>query len=227
MTIRILVADDQDDVRGGFRVILDAQPGLRVVGEAADGAEAVAAARRLRPDVVLADVRMPVLDGLEVTRRLAGPDVADPLRVVVVTAFDLDEYVHASLLAGACGFLLKRSGPTLLAEGVRAAAAGHALLSPAITTRLFARFTRPAEPTAGPAAGPVPSGAAMPLTGRELEVAVLVARGRTNAEIAADLVVSPGTVKTHVAHIHRKLGVRNRVEIAAWAWQNGHVRRTP
>ncbi|MFC4910122.1 response regulator [Actinomadura gamaensis] len=214
MTIRIVVADDQDDVRGGFRFILDAQPDMRVVGEAADGVAAVDLARRLRPDVVLTDVRMPGRDGVEVTRLLAGPHLPDPLRVVVVTTFDLDEYVHAALGAGACGFLLKRSGPALLVEGVRAAASGDALLSPAITARLLAHFK-----DAAPADEPDPHD----LTERELQVAGLVARGRTNAEIAAELFISPGTAKNHVAAVHRKLGARNRVEIAAWAWRTGHV----
>ncbi|MGI5205572.1 response regulator [Spirillospora sp. CA-108201] len=213
MTIRIVIADDQDDVRGGYRIILDAQPDMRVVGEAADGAAAVELARRLRPDVVLADIRMPRMDGLEVTRLLAGPGVPDPLKVVVVTTFDLDEYVHTALRDGACGFLLKRSGPALLVEGVRAAAAGDALISPSVTTRLLRRF-----------AAPRPRADDERLTGRESEVATLVARGRTNAEIAAELSITPGTAKTHVASVQRKLGVRNRVEIAAWAWQSGLVR---
>ncbi|WP_026412855.1 response regulator [Actinomadura oligospora] len=212
MITRIVIADDQDDVRGGFRIILDAQPGMQVVGEAADGVAAVELARRLRPDVVLTDVRMPGRDGVEVTRLLAGPDVPDPLRVVVVTTFDLDEYVHAALRAGACGFLLKRSGPALLVEGVRAAAAGDALISPAITARLLDHFR-----TGGPGE-PDPR-----LTEREAQVASLVARGHTNAEIAAELFISPGTAKTHVANLHRKLGFRNRVEIAAWAWETGRV----
>jgi DNA-binding NarL/FixJ family response regulator len=212
MTTRIVIADDQDDVRGGFRIILDAQPDMEVVGEAADGAAAVDLARRLRPDVVLADIRMPRMDGLEVTRLLAGPGVPDPLRVLVVTTFDLDEYVYTGLRDGACGFLLKRSGPTLLVEGVRAAAAGDALISPTITTRLLRRFAPP-RPRADDGS----------LTGREAEVATLVARGRTNAEIAAELSITPGTAKTHVASIQHKLGVRNRVEIAAWAWQTGRL----
>lgn len=213
MTTRILIADDQDDVRGGYRIILDAQPDMRVVGEAADGATAVELARRTRPDVVLADIRMPRMDGLEVTRLLAGPGVPAPLRVVVVTTFDLDEYVHTALRDGACGFLLKRSGPALLVEAVRAAAAGDALISPSITTRLLRRF-----------APPVPRADDERLTGREAEVATLVARGRTNAEIADELSITPGTAKTHVANVQHKLGVRNRVEIAAWAWQTGRLR---
>ncbi|MBG6086596.1 response regulator [Actinomadura viridis] len=213
MTTRILVADDQDDVRGAFRIILDAQPDMTVIAEAADGASAVEQARLLRPDVVLADIRMPVLDGLEVTRLLAGPDVPAPLRVVVVTTFDLDEYVHTALRHGACGFLLKRSSPALLVEAVRAAMSGDTLISPQITVRLLRDLAAPPRRT-------VPGGA---LSGREIEVARLVARGHTNAEIAAALFLSPGTVKNHVAAVQRKLGARNRVGVAAWAWENGHA----
>lgn len=212
MTTRIVIADDQDDVRDGFRTILDAQPGMRVVGEAADGVTAVELARRLRPDVVLTDIRMPGRDGLEVTRLLAGPDVPGPLRVVVVTTFDLDEYVHEALRSGACGFLLKRSGPALLVEGVRAAAVGDALISPAVTVRLLDHFTARRPDVPDPR-----------LTEREAQVVALIARGRTNAEIAAELFITPGTAKNHVANVHRKLGARNRVEIAAWAWETGHV----
>ncbi|HET9243398.1 MAG TPA: response regulator transcription factor [Gaiella sp.] len=210
---KILIADDQAAVRHGFRLILDAQPDMQVVGEAADGETALALARRLRPDVVLADVRMPKLDGLELTRRLAGPQVIEPMRVIVVTTFDLDEYVHAALQNGACGFLLKRSGPTLLVEAVRAAMVGDTLISPAVTVRLLRHLAEQ---------GPrdvEPSG----LTAREHEVARLVARGLTNAEIGAELFISAGTAKTHVANIQRKLGVRNRVGIAAWAWAAGRT----
>ncbi|HWM72485.1 MAG TPA: response regulator transcription factor, partial [Nocardioides sp.] len=162
------------------------------------------------------DIRMPRLDGLEVTRRLAGPDVAVPLRVVVVTTFDLDEYVYAALRNGACGFLLKRSGPGLLVEAVRAAAAGDALISPSITVRLLRRLATQLSEDAGDAA-------VSALTGRELDIVRVLATGRTNAEIATELFISPGTVKNHVAAIQRKLGVGNRVGIAAWAWETGHA----
>jgi DNA-binding NarL/FixJ family response regulator len=212
--IRILIADDQERIRHGFRLILDAQPDMQVVGEAADGLTAEALARRLRPDVVLADVRMPRMDGLELTRRLAGPDAVEPVRVIVVTTFDLDDYVHAALRNGACGFLLKRAGPTLLIEAVRAAMAGDTLVSPSITVRLLRHLTQPADDVEVPGE---------PLTERELEVARLVARGRTNAEIGAELFISAGTAKTHVANIQRKLGARNRVGIAAWAFRAGVV----
>jgi DNA-binding NarL/FixJ family response regulator len=213
MTIRVLVADDQAMIRGGLRLILDDQPDIAVVAEAADGAEAVALARRLRPDVCLVDIRMPRLDGLEVTRALAGPGVADPLRVVIVTTFDLDEYVYGALRAGAVGFVLKDAGPVLLTEAVRAASAGDALISPSITLRLLSRLAPPAPP-APPAA---------PLSDRETEVIRSIARGRTNQEIAAELFISLSTVKSHLASVQLKLGVRNRVEIAAWAWESGVV----
>ncbi|TDD23100.1 response regulator [Nonomuraea diastatica] len=214
MTIRVLIADDQQLVRTGFQMILDAQPDMEVVAAVADGAEAVAEARRLRPDVCLLDIRMPKLDGLEVTRALAGPGVENPLRVVIVTTFDLDEYVYGALRSGATGFLLKDSGPTLLIEAVRAAAAGDALVSPSVTVRLLQHV---AQPRRAPA--PVND----PLTERELDVVRLIARGRTNQEVAAELFVSLSTVKTHLGSIFAKLGVRNRVEIAAWAWESGVV----
>ncbi|MEO3922549.1 response regulator transcription factor [Micromonosporaceae bacterium B7E4] len=209
---RILLADDQEGIRVAFRLILDAQPDMSVVGEAADGTSALELARHLRPDVVLADIRMPGLDGLQLTRELAGPTVADPVRVVVVTTFDLDHYAYTALRNGACGFLLKRSGPTLMVEAVRAAMAGDTLISPQLTTRLLRQLSA-ADPTR-----PTPREAP---TRRELDVMRLVAKGRTNAEIAVELHLSTGTVKGHLANIHRKLQVRNRVEIAIWAHENG------
>ncbi|MFG2028683.1 response regulator [Streptomyces sp. NPDC048825] len=215
--IRILVADDQRDIRIGFRMILDAQPDMRTVGEAADGATTIDLARRLRPDVVLADIRMPEPDGLEVTRVLAGPDAAEPTKVLVVTTFDLDEYVYAALANGACGFLLKRSGPALLTEAVRAAMAGDALISPSVTVRLLRHLT--------PRSSSDRPDRTQPLTDREAEVARLVAEGRTNAEIGTALFITSGTAKTHVANIQRKLGVRNRVGIAAWAWRNNQTQQ--
>lgn len=212
--IRVLIADDQDMVRAGFRMILDAQDDIEVVADVADGVEAVRRARELRPDVCLLDIRMPGLDGLEVTRRLAGPDVADPLKIVVVTTFDLDEYVHAALQGGASGFLLKDAGPALLIEAVRAAARGDALVSPQITVRLLRHF-----------AGQRPADRRQPvtdtLTARELDVVRAAARGLTNGEIGAELHLSLSTVKTHLASVQAKLGARNRVEIAAWAWRHG------
>ncbi|GAA4960884.1 DNA-binding NarL/FixJ family response regulator [Nonomuraea thailandensis] len=215
MTIRVLIADDQQLVRTGFQMILDAQPDMEVVAAVSDGAEAVSEARRLRPDVCLLDIRMPKLDGLEVTRVLAGPGVENPMRVVIVTTFDLDEYVYGALRSGATGFLLKDSGPTLLIEAVRAAAAGDALVSPSITVRLLQHLAQPRRRAAPPSNDP--------LTDRELDVVRLVARGRTNQEVAGELFVSLSTVKTHLGSIQAKLGVRNRVEIAAWAWESGVV----
>ncbi|MFE4055265.1 response regulator [Streptomyces sp. NPDC059096] len=217
---RVLIADDQHLVRTGFRLILDAQPGIEVVGEAADGAACVEMARRLRPDVCLVDIRMPALDGLEVTRILAGPGSADRMRVVVITTFDQDDYVSRALRHGACGFLLKDASPALLVEAVRAARRGDALISPAVTVRLLRRLEARSGPSSSGGRAP---GAA--LTARELDVARLVAVGRTNQEICGDLFLSLGTVKTHLTNIQSKLAVRNRVEIAAWAWATGTVAR--
>lgn len=207
--IRVLIADDQAMVRTGFSMIIGAQPDMEVAGEAADGATAVELARRLRPDVALLDIRMPRLDGLEALRLLAGPQAIDPIRVVVVTTFDLDEYVHTALHNGACGFLLKDSGPALLTEAIRAAVSGDALISPSITVRLLARLSPPA-----------PVREETGLSAREFDVVRLAARGLTNAEIATRLFIAVGTVKTHLANVQMKLGARNRVEIAAWAWEH-------
>jgi DNA-binding NarL/FixJ family response regulator len=215
VSIRVVVADDQDLVRTGLVMILGAQPGIDVVGEAADGIQAIEVATRLRPDVLLVDIRMPKLDGIEVTRRLAGPDVADPMAVVVITTFDLDEYVLGALRAGARGFLLKDAGPDLLVQAVHAAANGDALIAPNVTRRLLATLVDHAPQTV---TQPVD-----PLTDREEEVLVLLARGRTNAEIAAELFISLSTVKSHIASLMAKLGVRNRVEIAMWAYQSKRV----
>jgi DNA-binding NarL/FixJ family response regulator len=217
MTVRVLIADDQDLVRAGLKMILEAQPDIEVVGEAANGQQAVRLAERLRPDVCLFDIRMPILDGIEATRRLAGPGVKDPLAVVVVTTFDLDEYVYGALKAGARGFLLKDAGPALLAHAIHAAAAGDALIAPNITARLLDRFAE-----LGTNSAPAPL--SEPLTEREEEVLLAVARGRTNQEIARELHISMSTVKTHIANLMGKLGARNRVEIAIWAYETKRVR---
>jgi DNA-binding NarL/FixJ family response regulator len=214
--IRVLIADDQAIVRTGLRLILDAQPDIEVVGEAADGNEAIRLARELRPDVGLFDIRMPGLDGLEATRRLAGASVADPLAIVVITTFDLDEYVYAALQAGARGFLLKDAGPGLLSQAIHAAAAGDALIDPTVTVRLLAAFA--ASGPKGQSLSPTE-----PLTSREEEVLTAVARGRTNVEVASELHISLGTVKAHLASIMLKLGARNRVELAMWAYETRRV----
>ena len=218
MTIRVLIADDQEIVRTGLTMILDAQPGIEVVGEADNGREAVALARRLRPDVCLFDIRMPEVDGIEATRQLAGPEVDDPLAVVVITTFDLDGYVYGALKAGARGFLLKNAGPELLTQAIHAAAHGDALIAPSITARLLAAFadTHPGQPLAQPRE---------PLTSREEEVLIPVAHGWTNHEIADELHISLSTVKTHLASLMRKLNARNRVEIAMWAYESRRTRK--
>ena len=215
MSIRVVVVDDQDLVRTGLVMIVNAHPDFEVVGEAADGLAAIELVTRLRPDVLLIDIRMPGLDGVEVTRRLAGPGVADPVAVVVITTFDSDDYVLGAVRAGARGFLLKDAGPALLIQAIQAAADGEALIAPSVTPRLLATLVDRAPV---PASQPVD-----PLTRREEEVLVLVAKGGTNAEIAQDLFISLTTVKTHVAALMAKLGVRNRVEIAMWAYQTHRV----
>ena len=216
MSVRVLVADDQEIVRTGLAMILDAQPDIDVVGEAADGREAVALARALRPDVCLFDVRMPEMDGIEATRLLAGPDVEDPMAVVVITTFDLDEYVHGALKAGARGFLLKDAGPPLLVQAIHAAANGDALIAPNVTARLLTAFS-----------GSVPAQPSEPLTAREEQVLARVASGRTNAEIADELFISLSTTKTHLASLMSKLRARNRVELAMWAYETDRVKHAP
>jgi len=222
--LRVVIADDQVLVRAGFRMILEAQPDIEVVAEAADGDAAVRLTRRHRPDVVLMDIRMPGLDGLEATRRLLGPPaghasaVDTPPRVVILTTFDLDEYVYAALQAGAAGFLLKDVSPEHLVGAVRTVAIGDALLAPSITRRLVERFAKPQPMPAADA------GALARLTARETEVFRLLARGMSNAEIAETLIVSEATVKTHVAGILAKLDLRNRAQAIVLAYESGLVR---
>jgi DNA-binding NarL/FixJ family response regulator len=213
VSIRVLVADDQAMVRTGFRMILEAERDIVVAGEAKDGEHAVFEAKRLSPDVVLMDVRMPRLDGIEATRRIRD---ATSTRVLVLTTFDLDEYVYGALRAGASGFLLKDAPPEQLVDAVRLVAAGDALLSPSVTRRVIEEFAR--KRTAGP-----PPASLAALTPRELEVLRLVARGLSNAEIAAELVVSDTTVKTHVAHLLQKLDLRDRIQAVVYAYESGVV----
>jgi DNA-binding NarL/FixJ family response regulator len=215
--IRVLVADDQELVRAGFCVILEAADGISVVGEAANGAEAVAAAAAHRPDVVLMDIRMPGMDGLEATRRITGSSAGPGPKVVMLTTFDLDDYVYEALRAGASGFLLKDAPRQDLIAAVRAAAAGDALLAPSVTRLLIEAFAR--RP---PATTPSPSRLAS-LTARERDILLLLARGRSNAEIAGDLFVSEATVKTHIGHLLAKLGLRDRVQAVILAYETGIV----
>lgn len=228
MTISVAVADDQALVRVGFCGIIAATQGLSVVGEAANGAEAVAVARAAKPDVVLMDVRMPVLDGIEATRQITTSPEAAGVRVIILTTFDLDEYVFGALRAGASGFLLKDTLPADLLTAIRVVAAGEALLAPSVTRRLISEFARtaaPRGPTAGPGAAAVDEPRAgqitQMLTERECEVLRLVAVGLSNAEIAARLCISPATAKTHVAHLLTKLDARDRVQLVIIAYQAG------
>ena len=217
MSIRVLVVDDQALVRAGFRMILDAHDDIDVVGEAENGEVAVAQAHSLKPDVVLMDVRMPVMDGIEATRRLAGPDARDPVKVLVLTTFDLDEYVYEALRAGASGFLLKDVPRDELVRGIRVVADGEALLAPSVTRRLVEDFARrPVQADRSPARLDV-------LTGREREVLELVARGLSNTEIAEALYVSGATVKTHFGHVLMKLDLRDRVQAVILAYDVGLV----
>jgi DNA-binding NarL/FixJ family response regulator len=214
--IRVVVADDQTLVRSGFRLILEAQADLEVVGEAEDGAEAIERVRQLRPDVVLMDVRMPTLDGIAATREIVASGL--PTRVLVLTTFDQDEVVYEAMRAGASGFLLKSVPPAKLAEGVRVVVAGEALLAPSITRRLLEQFVQ--RPPSAEVAAP----ALADLTEREREVLTSIARGRSNAEIAGDLFLSEATVKTHVNRIFSKLDLRDRVQAVVLAYESGIVR---
>jgi DNA-binding NarL/FixJ family response regulator len=217
VTISVLIADDQPLMRAALRTCLEAEPDLTVVGEAADGAETVRLARRLRPDVVVMDVRMPILDGLEATRRLlAAPDAV--LRVLMLTTFDRDQYVYDALRAGASGFLLKDGPADQLVAGIRNVAEGGALLAPTVTRRLIEEFARRPPDTA-----PAPAALAE-LTARERSVLVLLARGLSNAEIAAELVLGEATIKTHVAHLLSKLDLRDRTQAVVYAYESGFVR---
>jgi DNA-binding NarL/FixJ family response regulator len=214
MSVRVLIADDQSLVRAGFRLVLENHPDLEVVGEASNGHEAVHSTGRLKPDVVLMDIRMPQLDGIAATREITA---RHPTRVLVLTTYDLDEYVYDALQAGASGFLLKDTPPDQLADGIRAVAGGEALLAPSVTRRLIEEFTR----IGGSRRGPPPE--LGELTPREVEVLRLLARGLSNAEIAAQLVLGDTTVKTHVAHVLGKLGLRDRVQAVVLAYESGLV----
>ncbi|MFN0146686.1 MAG: response regulator [Dehalococcoidia bacterium] len=215
MTIRVLIVDDQALLRAGFRMILGTEADLEVVGEAGDGADAIAAAGRLLPDVILMDIRMPRVDGLEATRRILAA-ASNPPRVLILTTFDLDEYVYAALRAGASGFLLKDASPEVLVAGVRTIAAGEALLAPTVTKRLIEEYLR--RPSAA-----VTQAVPADLTTREGEVLQCLARGLSNAEIASQLIVSEATVKTHVAHLLSKLDIRDRVQVVIYAYESGLV----
>jgi DNA-binding NarL/FixJ family response regulator len=219
MTIGVLIVDDQPLLRTGFRMILEAEPDLRVVGEAGDGRAAVDAARRLRPDVVLMDIRMPVMDGVEATRQLAGPGASDPVRVLILTTFELDEYIVEALRGGASGFLLKDVPPDELVAAIHTIADGGALLAPSVTRRLLDTFAHRL-----PSADAAARTAAADLTERELEVLRLIAAGKSNAEIAGDLFVSETTVKTHVSRVLMKLDLRDRVQAVVYAYESGLVR---
>jgi DNA-binding NarL/FixJ family response regulator len=225
VTLRVVVADDQALVRVGFRGIIDATPGFTVVGEAGNGQEAVEVTRRARPDVVLMDVRMPVMDGIEATRQIMTDPAAGGVRTLILTTFDLDEYVFAALRAGASGFLLKDTDPADLLTAIRVVAAGDALLAPSITRRLIGEFARLPDSARPDAGRPDPApGVLACLTEREVEVLALVAQGMSNGEIADHLVISPATAKTHVAHLLAKLDARDRVQLVILGYQSGLVK---
>ena len=216
MTVRVLICEDQELVRAGYVTVFDAQPDLTVVGEAADGPAALDATARLRPDVVVMDIHLPLLDGIEVTRRIAGPEAADPPKVLVVTTFNVDEYVYRALRAGASGFLLKDAPLAELVNGVRTVARGESLLSPTVTRALIGRFADRVRPATAP--GPDPLAALAP---REREVLRLIARGLSNAEIAEELLIGVETVKTYVSRILTKLQLRDRVQAVVLAYRTG------
>jgi DNA-binding NarL/FixJ family response regulator len=216
MSIRVLLADDQELVRTGFRLILQEEPDITVAGEAATGEEAVLLGRELRPDVILMDIRMPRLDGIAATRQLLAEDGAPQPKIIILTTFDLDEYVYDALVAGASGFLLKDVRADQLIAGIRTAATGEALLSPAITQRLITRFVE------RPLATPAPPGI-HDLTQRETEILVLIASGLSNTEIGAELHIGEATVKTHITHLLMKLGLRDRVQAVVLAYETGIV----
>jgi DNA-binding NarL/FixJ family response regulator len=220
MSVRVLLVDDQALIRAGFRMILEAEQDIEVVGECADGSQALDSVKRLSPDVVLMDIRMPEVDGIEATRRIVGANGRPAVKVLMLTTFDLDEYVYDALRAGASGFLLKDVPADQLVAGIRLVAQGDALLAPSVTRRLIQEFARSA-----PASGADRPPALDELTPRELEVFRLLARGMSNAEIAAELIVSETTVKTHVARILMKLGVRDRVQAVVLAYESGLVSR--
>ena len=217
--IRVLVADDQALVRGTIRLLVDTAPDLEVVGEAATGAEAVEIAVQCQPDVLLMDIRMPGMDGIEATRQITKAEPTAGVRVLILTTFDLDEYVYAALRAGASGFLLKDTPPADLLAAIRVIAAGEALLAPAVTRRLIAEFARRPEP------GQVPAGTLEGVTEREREVLILIARGLSNAEIAQALHVTMATAKTHVGRLLAKLGARDRAQLVMVAYESGLVQR--
>jgi DNA-binding NarL/FixJ family response regulator len=219
MTIRVLLVDDQALVRTGFRMIINTEPDLQVIGEAADGRQAITEAHRLQPDVVLMDIRMPEMDGVEATRHLAGPGVPHPTKVIILTTFDLDEYVVEALRAGASGFLLKDTSATTLVEAIRVVARGEALLAPTVTRRLLDRFALRL-----PAVDPLVTHNLATLTERELEILKLIARGLSNQEIATRLFLAETTVKTHVSNLLAKLQLRDRIQAVILAYDTGIVR---